>query len=260
MQKLSLHDALGIKEKGIITCVGAGGKSSLLMSLGTEWKKNEVSFVLTTTTKMFYHQVCPFAVVISGDYDRGSKYVVNFIKKYGHAAWCKEWYGIKVKGLLPEWIDTLYRTGKVPYILVEGDGARHRLIKAPGDYEPVIPEECRLVVGILSLKAIGSNLSSSVAYRCDKVAKILGKQIGDCIEPEDLAILATHERGIFSKYEGKKVLVLTGSGKLNIEEEKENEERICKNIRKNDKDNNLRACVVTKGFGRQMKSVRVYSI
>ena len=61
---MRLFEALGIHEKGIVTAVGAGGKSSLLFTLMEEWREAQIKHLLTTTTKMSFEQVAPYEPII----------------------------------------------------------------------------------------------------------------------------------------------------------------------------------------------------
>lgn len=250
-----LSKALGIKERGIITAVGAGGKSSLLMSLGTEWQERGSPFLLTTTTKMFFSQVRDYAPVLCRDYDRGRGFVLRFLQKYGYAAWFTGWRGTKVDGLPPEWVDRLFQSGIVPHVFVEGDGARRKLLKAPRPGEPVVSPGCDLVIGVLNLQALGRKLSPRIVHRLEKVAKLLGKKAGDVIEPEDLGILAGHEEGIFMGTGGRKVLVLASGSKA----EKSVADRIMLKA-KSLCAVEISSCVLTEGYGKTMKPLEVLNI
>lgn len=247
-----LWEALGITEKGILTCVGAGGKSSLLMSLGKELQGKRTPFLLTSTTKMFFQQVWDFAPVITRDEERGRISVGRFIQKYGYAAWFSRWYGTKVEGLPSSWIDGLFLSGYVPLILVEGDGARQKLLKAPEIHEPVVPSQSTQVVGILNLRALGRLLSPELVHRPQRVMELLGKDMGDKIEVRDMALLAGHSQGIFQGSGGTRFLVLTGANGISPD--------IGREILRQAQSLGqipIKACIMTTGFGQEMKPISV---
>lgn len=251
---MRLSEALGIEKDRVITCVGAGGKSSLLITLANELRDEGRKFLLTTTTKMYYEQVSSFAPVFCSDYDRGIEHLGKRVEKYHYAGWFRRYVGLKALGLPTDWVDNIYRARLVSNILVEGDGARRKLIKAPDCHEPAVPSTSDLVIGVLSLKAIGQILSSSIAHRLEIVSDILDKKPGEVIEPLDLAILAGHERGIFQNVPGEKIVVLTGGEPGNCCAIAEEVAARLKSMKKtNLKSSNIMRIVVTNGFGDRMK-------
>lgn len=246
---IMLTEALEIQKGGIITCVGAGGKSSLLMSLAGEWRENKGSFLLTTTTKMFFPQVINFAPVFSRDQLRGKKWVSKFLGKFGYAGWFTGWRGIKVDGIPPGWIDEFSGDRLVSAVFVEGDGARQKLLKVPAEYEPVIPKSTDLVVGVLSLQALGQELDSRVVHRLERMEAILGKKQGHKLVLPDLAALALHPQGIYGGFPGKKILVLTGAHGTGGDDLRE----ILNSLKKMALSHVLSSVIITEGFGSKMR-------
>lgn len=249
---MQLCEAIGVDE-GIITCVGAGGKTSLVKSLGVEWQKRKLPFLLTTTTKMFLDEVVDFVPVICDQYSRGIGYTNKYLREYGCAGLFKNLQKAKVGGIPPEWVDEIYDSGLVQRIIVEGDGANRKIIKAPKDYEPVIPSKCSTVIGVLALKSIGQSFDSSIVHRLEIVADLLNKKIGEPIKAEDLAALAVDERGIFKNYQGRKILLLAAG----TNEDLEIADEVIKDIKI--KGTGISSFVVTSGYGKAMKPVKVVS-
>lgn len=254
---MTWQEALGLRERGILTCVGAGGKSSLLMSLGTELREKKSPFLLTATTKMFFPQVQAFAPVIARDWERGRTLAGRFLEKHGSAAWFRRWYGQKIEGLPASWIDELYLGGLAPLIMVEGDGARRKLLKAPGVHEPVVPSRCTHVAGVLNLEALDRSLSPELVHRPERAAELLGKKMGERIEIRDYAVLAGHKHGIFQgteKTEAARLLVLTSAQGFKPAVGRE----ILLQVQSMGQVL-IAACIMTAGFGRDMKPLRVIS-
>lgn len=249
---MKLSQALGVTEPGIISCVGAGGKTSLLLSLSAEWRQAKEPFLLTTTTKMFFSQVKHLAPVFSQHYEQGEEEVVELLARYGYASWFKMQREEKVDGISPQWIDKLFASRIVPRILVEADGARNKLIKAPGSHEPVIPGLNHLTAGVLNINAVGQPISPEIVHRPEIVQTLLGKAPGDEIEPRDMALLAGHEQGIFRGCIGKKVLVLTGGDNRRTGIGEEVVEYLPQMNRIG-----LSRCVGVEGFGTQMRPLWV---
>lgn len=247
-----LFETLSLPAGSLIACVGAGGKSSLLMTLGRELKESEKRIILTSTTKMFFNQVRAFAPAFTADYTRGRSSVRKSLLQKGYAAWFSRWRGIKVDGIPSAWVNELHRDYNDVVILVEADGARRKLLKAPGTHEPSAPELTDQVLGVLSLEALGRRLTSDTVHRLDKVLQLLGKKEGDIIEIEDIARLAGYKDGIFSRCPGRRILVLSG-----MSNEKYSRVRdITAAVRRNNKAG-IELCVITRGFGENMKAVEV---
>jgi len=79
--------------------------------------------------------------------------------------------------------------------LVEADGARRRLLKAPAEYEPVIPSEADRVVIVAGLDAIGRPLNERTVHRPEVAAPLLGVPPGAVVTPEMVAKLIGHPSG-----------------------------------------------------------------
>lgn len=250
-----VSDVLGITEGALVACVGAGGKSSLLMTLGTELKRNKKKFIVSSTTKMFFNQVVAFAPVYTADYTRGRYYLEKNLSGKGYAAWFKRWRGIKIDGIPPRWINELHREYEEVTIIIEADGARRKLIKAPGPHEPSVPELTDMLLGVLSLRALGRSLFKDTVHRLDKVLELLEKEEGDIITTEDLALLAGSKEGIFRDCPGRKVLVLTGmSDEIHFLSED-----IIQAVKRNNRVG-IEQCIITKGYGENMIPVGVFEL
>lgn len=205
-----LWDAIGISRPGIIACVGAGGKTSLLQSLAAQAVEGKRSVLLTSTTKMFYHQTAGYAQVISQDYAEGAARMAALLAAGQTAAWFCRRDGEKVIGVPPAWLDSIAVQLPALYILAEADGARRCLIKAPSGREPVIPAGTVMTVGILNMNILEQPLTTDNTHRLNMVVERLGKQAGEPVVWQDLAKLASQPQGIFQYARGTKVLLLTG--------------------------------------------------
>ncbi len=207
-----LWTALGISEPGIIACVGAGGKTSLLQSLAVCACRRGVPVMVTTTTRMLYNQIAGYKHTLTANYTAGQEQVAAALGKKGIIAWLSGLAGEKVIGLPADWIDRLSSSLPSAYFLVEADGARCSLIKAPAEHEPVVPASTAITVGVLNLSVLGQHFSETNTYRMDLVSKIIHKQAGEIAGWLDLARLTVHRQGIFQYARGTKVLLLSGGG------------------------------------------------
>jgi probable selenium-dependent hydroxylase accessory protein YqeC len=80
-------------------------------------------------------------------------------------------------------------------VIAEADGARHKMIKAPVEHEPVVPPETNVALLMMSAEAINQPLSGEIAHRPERVAAVLGINQGDILTPALVARLMTSEEG-----------------------------------------------------------------
>ncbi len=165
---LSLADRIGIGDHELVSIVGAGGKSTILFSLGRDLAIPSGRVILTTTTKMAADQISE-PTCWSDDPTE-----VDRVLEPGRPLFVVigEVPG-KATGPTAEATDRLFLETAADHLIVEADGARSMSIKAPADHEPVIPDFSTTVVVVTGIDAVGYPISE-VAFRPDLVAKIAG--------------------------------------------------------------------------------------
>lgn len=193
---MRLCRALGLKQKEIVTFVGAGGKTSALVSLARELAAAGCRVIAGPTTKMHAQQLRQLSEpVIDADEKCLIEKVKSKLSEYplvtcgaaiDHAG--------KVTGLSITIVSALLSL-EVDYLLLEGDGAAGAWLKAPADYEPVIPRETTTVVTVAGLKSLGRPLASPVVHRPQILARILGREEGVPLTAGDLAAAMLHPEG-----------------------------------------------------------------
>lgn len=184
-----LLELLGIGQRELIAIVGAGGKSTLLAGLGRELASVGASVVVTTTTKMGADQVTAPSIFASDP-----RTIVDAIEPgvplFAGASLSDD----KVTGLTADVVAKVFSSDRVDAVVVEADGARSRLIKAPAPHEPVVPSTATTVVVVASLAAAGRRIDE-VAHRPQLVAGILGRPITHVLTAHDMETVLTHEHG-----------------------------------------------------------------
>jgi molybdenum cofactor cytidylyltransferase len=87
---------------------------------------------------------------------------------------------VKLRGLPPATIDQL--TLRVPFAtwLIEADGSRRHLLKAPAAHEPPIPSCATDVIIVASLDAIDRPLDESIVHRADLFAALADAPLDTC--------------------------------------------------------------------------------
>lgn len=83
----------------------------------------------------------------------------------------------------------------VDAVLVKADGARMRQFKAPDETEPRLPSGTDTVIPIASAHIVGKPLTPEHVHRVERVAAITGRDPGDIIRAQDVAVVLTSDRG-----------------------------------------------------------------
>jgi len=150
-------------------------------------------------------------------------------------------------------VDNLAAALPAVTVLVEADGARRCLVKAPNAQEPVIPVSTMTTVGILNLSILGQPLAPDNAHRLELVSRIISKQQGEIIAWQDIARLVIHSQGLFQYAKGKRVLLLSGGADGT---DWEAVRQIAGYVKKGSAG--IERLVVSSGYGSDMQAVEVY--
>ena len=120
---------------GIISLVGAGGKTSLMFRLARELSEKGDPVLTTTTTRICAPgESQSDKVIVGGSLDEIRKQAVAHLKRHRHltaAAGLLEDQG-KLIGLAPETVDALGESGLFRWIIAEADGAGRPAPEGPG--------------------------------------------------------------------------------------------------------------------------------
>jgi len=197
---MMLHEALGIclHKPAVISFVGGGGKTTAMFRLAHELKSLGKKVLVTTTTNIGVPEPgqCDIAM-LEGCTDLGELATLpaGTIVCLGggllHGEICK------VKSVEPAFIDELHASSWFDCILVEADGAKRKPIKAPADYEPVIPKSTTLVIGVIGLDSLGKEISEENIHRCKLFCACTGRKPGDLIDKQSIIEIILAEKGLF---------------------------------------------------------------
>jgi len=196
----SLRQALILKEGGVISLVGAGGKTSLMFKLAHELSKNGDSVLTTTTTKIFEPEPDQSSCVIMSDsVTRLIDQAEEMIDKHPHITMASARMADtgKLVGIPPGAVDSLWESSLFRWIVVEADGAAGRPLKAPADHEPVIPDCTSCLVGLTGLSGIGRPLTDQWVFRPERFAELAGIPLNSDVSESAVADVITHHKGLF---------------------------------------------------------------
>lgn len=189
-----LLDALEARS-GIVCAVGAGGKKTTLYRLLAA-HPGRVAF----TTTVFMHEPPPDldAHVVVAPPERIVSEVLAAAERHRKLLFaCPSDKPGRYAGLSPEQVLDCHVRGAFDLTLVKADGARMRLIKAPGDDEPNLPASPDTVLGLVSARAIGRPLSERTAHRPERLAAMTGADVGRTLTCEHVARLIAADDGLF---------------------------------------------------------------
>jgi probable selenium-dependent hydroxylase accessory protein YqeC len=195
----SLKHSLRLKNGGIISLVGAGGKTTLMFRLARELSGQGVAVLTTTTTKIYMPTLRQSAAVIVA---QSAKAFLNqartILKRHRHISAGSRvvHFQDKLKGFSPDVIDHIWQSGLFRWIIVEADGAAGRPVKAPAAHEPVIPKSTKWVLGIVGLEAVGKPLSARWVFRPQLVSQVTGCAEGSILNESAIVDLLLDRNGI----------------------------------------------------------------
>jgi probable selenium-dependent hydroxylase accessory protein YqeC len=192
-----LSDLIDWPEQPLISIVGAGGKTTTMYTLARELAHRGKRVITTTTTQIFTPTSDETEKLIL---EVDTRMLLNKVKAaWAHYRRITVAAGIDNRGKLmsiqPDIPSLLMQEGGADAVIIEADGARHRMIKAPADYEPVVPTETNVALLLMSAEAIMRPLSEEIAHRPERIAAITGIQMGDTLTPDVIAQLMTSEQG-----------------------------------------------------------------
>ena len=192
-----LCDLIDLPTSPLIAITGAGGKTTTMYTLASELAQRGKRVITTTTTQIFYPESDETdLLIVATETDALLKTIGEAWQQYHRVTAAGTVLRTeKLAGLQPEQPYELLVKSGADAVIVEADGARHRLIKAPAEHEPVIPLNTNVALLAMSAEAIEQPLSADIAHRPELVAKVTGINMGDVLSPAIIARLITSEQG-----------------------------------------------------------------
>ena len=141
-----LIDSLGIAPPACVALVGAGGKTTLMLSLYAEGRHRGWQVTAATTTKVAAAQVASIDGFVHGGQE-----------------------GDKLTGASFDMIAAC----SSGLVVVEADGARSKAVKAPAVHEPMVPPTATQVIAVIGADAL-DRVIEDVAHRPMLVAAVCG--------------------------------------------------------------------------------------
>ncbi|MHB8600335.1 MAG: selenium cofactor biosynthesis protein YqeC [Ktedonobacteraceae bacterium] len=192
-----LSELLALPPRPLIAIVGAGGKTTTMYTLAAELAQRGKRVVTTTTTNIYIpRQSETDTLIVATETLQMLKMVNDAWKQHHRVAVAGTVIGAgKLGGLQRDQPYELLNRGGADAVIVEADGARHAMIKAPAEYEPVVPTQTNVALLVMSAEAINQPLNADIAHRPERIAAVLGIQQGDILTPQLIARLMTSRQG-----------------------------------------------------------------
>lgn len=173
----SLRHSMKLKQGGVISLVGAGGKTTLMFRLARELSGQGDAVLTTTTTKIrIPARKQSSAVIVAECTKELLQQARAHLKHQRHISAGSRILPLqnKLKGFPLQVIDHIWQSGIFRWIIVEADGAAGRPVKAPAAHEPVVAKCTKWVVGMVGLKAVGKPINARWVFRPHLVSQITG--------------------------------------------------------------------------------------
>lgn len=198
-QPHTLIESLDLRAREVISLVGAGGKTTFMSRLAKELLLAGKKVVTTTTTKILEpsseETPCLF---VHSDEEKLKEFVLQHIDQFRHVTLARERLeSRKLKGISPELVSVLCNSPEIDMIIIEADGAAGRPVKAPREWEPVIPSRTTLVIGLLGVDGVGKELDEENLFQAERISQLTGIPMGGMMTCEGMAVLMVHPQGIF---------------------------------------------------------------
>lgn len=179
----------------VIALVGAGGKTSLMYALAREILARNETVISTTSAKIAppTSNQSPRLLLLEDDPDL--RELPEQLARFKHVTVGRAIVAPhgKLDGI-PEL--TIGRClDLADRVIVEADGAAGRPIKAPEDWEPVIPIFANLVIPVVGLDCVGKPASEDWVFRIERFLALTGLRKGEIIKPDSIAKLLSSDCG-----------------------------------------------------------------
>ncbi len=169
-------DLVSIAAPGdIVAIVGAGGKTSTMFALSRALAAAGRRVVTTKSTIIYQPTMAQSPGVVEVPAGRWATELRGLLDERRQvtvvigSAGPDRWQGVPADRM-PELRDA----AGADCVIVEADGARGRLIKAPADHEPAMPAGAAVVLPVANLRAVGRAVTSEHVHRPELVAALLG--------------------------------------------------------------------------------------
>ncbi len=159
----------------IVAIVGAGGKTTTMFALSRALAATGRRVLTTKSTIIHKPTMAQSPGVVEVSPERWSNELRRQLDERREltvvvgSAGPDRWQGVPADRTVE-----LRNAARADHVIVEADGARGRLLKAPAAHEPAMPASAAVVMPVVNLRAIGRALNAEHVHRLELVAALLG--------------------------------------------------------------------------------------
>lgn len=167
-----------VRPGDIAAIVGAGGKTTSMFALASALAERGLRVVTTKSTNIHRPSLARSPKLVVVPHERWRSELPPILAEHPvvtvvTAAPTPRRYD----GIPPDLAPDLLSASSADVLIVEADGARRRLLKAPADHEPAMPAGATLVIPVACLAAVGRPLAERHVHRPELAAEILGVEL-----------------------------------------------------------------------------------
>lgn len=189
------------ENSGVISFVGAGGKTTIMFSLAKELRRKGKKILVTTTMAIYNPEKYDYYFL--KNIDPSFKANKGTITILGDRV-----LDSKLRGVSSQYIDYISSLDIFDFILVEADGSKKKPIKAPRIDEPIIPKSTEKTIGLIGMDSLDRAINHGNVHRPELFLHIVGKKLEDKIEDKDIVKLVLDSNGLFKNSQGQRILIL----------------------------------------------------
>lgn len=189
MMKNGLGDCFNLIKGDVVSVVGAGGKTSLILYLADYLSGKSV---VSASTKMF---------VPNKEWDLYLNEPILWGSKDEVIIAGKEIVSNKLSDINPYTIKSGY-----DYWFIEADGSKERPLKGWGPDEPVIIPETTMTIGVLDMTTLGMTINQDTVFRLEAFSKMTC--VEETVSQTNLVDVVVNEEGLFKNSKGRLVLFI----------------------------------------------------
>ena len=193
---MDIKAALCLGESGVISLVGAGGKTSLMYALARKLVTIQKRVLTTTTTKIFRPtSEESAATIVSDDPKEIVLQAKSLLQDRLHlTVGCNDTPNKgKLKGLKPDDLGYIRQSNLFDFILIEADGAARRSLKACASHEPVVPQFSDIIVFLVGLDGVDRPLEEEWVFRSGLFSQISGLPLMRPVTESAIAAVLLHD-------------------------------------------------------------------
>jgi probable selenium-dependent hydroxylase accessory protein YqeC len=175
----TFSDALGIAAGDLVSIAGAGGKTSLMYTLGGELAAAGQRILLTTTTKIIYPEDSRVGRIILGP-ETGDTMasIVSGLEAGSPLLAGRERQHAKIIGFSDWFVDGLHSQSGDATVISECDGAMGKSLKIPRGWEPILPSATSVYVVVVGADCLGRPLGSEMVFEPEALSALAGVDQG----------------------------------------------------------------------------------